>query len=255
MYFLWIILYSFIYMASEKVSLMLNVPHMVTAISMLLYWTVLFLFLYKKGQLETYGICLPRHKRMAEYATYIPLLLMPAINLAMLGRRLYFFGAGMSFEPGFVVWDFLLLLSCSFGEELLFRGFLLSMFIKQYKLGAFKSIVATSVIFSFLHVVNLCSGITLRYALVQGVCAAAVGFCFAVITFYRHSIIPSAVVHALINITSFSGYSRNTVSLGEGKTDLSDYQVVIYVISAVAYLVYGLWLYQRERLKIKGEKV
>lgn len=48
MIFIWLIIYGFIYRISERASFILDLPHIITVFTMLLYWAVLVGYLYKK---------------------------------------------------------------------------------------------------------------------------------------------------------------------------------------------------------------
>ena len=240
MIFIWLIIYGFIYRISERASFILNLPHIITVFTMLLYWAVLVGYLYKKEHLKMYGLCLPEHKRFSRYAACIPLLLFPIMNMLM-------------YEQNYIHdWGILLLLSASFGEEILFRGFLLSKLTEQYRKRPLYGIAVTSCLFAVMHMVNLYTGVTLRYAAVQTVCAGAMGVCFAVISYRDRSIIPSVILHSLINVTSPDPAGGS--QMGAGLLDLGDLQAAVFLIMSAIYFMYGIWLYRKEIKKVLWER-
>lgn len=240
MIFIWLIIYGFIYRISKRASFILDLPHIITVFTMLLYWAVLVGYLYKKEHLKMYGLCLPEHKRFSRYAACIPLLLFPIMNMLM-------------YEQNYIHdWGILLLLSASFGEEILFRGFLLSKLTEQYRKRPLYGIAVTSCLFAVMHMVNLYTGVTLRYAAVQTVCAGAMGFCFAVISYRDRSIIPSVILHSLINVTSPDPAGGS--QMGAGLLDLGDLQAAVFLIMSAIYLMYGIWLYRKEIKKVLWER-
>lgn len=212
---------------------------------MYLLWIIFILFVCRKGRLALYGICPPRHRTPPEYIVYIPTLLMPAINLCLTIRQPAndFSEAGRLVSPFLLIWNLLVTVCCSAGEELFFRGFLPSVLQRRYKVSFFNCTVITSFFFALMHIANLYSQVTLLYVLIQGLCAGAVGFCFAVIARSEHSILPCMIIHALINITSIS-----VPEISTGKTirlELSGFEAAAFSLSATVYLSYGIWLYRK----------
>lgn len=166
-----------------------------------------------------------------KYAIYIPLLLLPVINMA-------------AFKQSGLSWEMLLLVGASFGEEVFFRGFLLSGITKQYKVRMLRGILITSSLFALLHLANLYQGAPLRYTIIQVLCAGGMGGCFAVIAYRERSIIPCVIIHGLVNLTSSVVAVR----------DLTDAQTVVFAITAMLYGIYGIWLYQYDKRKVQQEK-
>lgn len=190
-------------------------------------------FFYDKEWLKNYGICFMRHRSLSEYTVFLPLFLMPAVNLAIYGIS-------------FSTLGILQMVFYSSVEEILYRGFLLSVFTRQYRINILPGIISTSLFFALMHMVNIYEGVTALYALVQGICAGAAGFCFAVLTCRERSIFPGAVIHSLINITSLGAAGQAVHRLESRRLDLSETHAAVFIIVAAVYLIYGIWIYRRE---------
>ena len=99
----------------------------------------------------------------------------------------------------------LLLIAClmvGFAEEYLFRGVLQALFLKKYGLrknGVFISILLTSLLFGFFHLLNLTKGDQVGQVLVQVTFATFIGFFFGVVLLKTNKLIPIAITHGLIN--------------------------------------------------------
>ena len=120
-------------------------------------------------------------------------------------------------------------------EELLFRGVLISYFKDTFKLNLVISIIISAVLFSALHLLN---GYTGNYLICQLFCAFTVGVCFGATYLYTGSIIPTVIVHSLINITSY---------MQTNETDLI--QTILYIAAGLLYLFIGLYYIRKIRYK------
>ena len=242
-----IILYSFIFIFSERASQYIARPHLVTVLLLFLFWAVVLGGLYNKKHLELFFICFPAHKNVLEYMIYVHLFLLPLINLIVFNREFYEKDVSnysgniwLEFETSRVS-EILLLIICAVGEEIFFRGILLSTLIKQFKI--LNCIIVVSLIFAFLHVSNFDVMGNFKYVLIQCLYAGVIGFCFAVITYRDRSIFLSVVIHVLMNISSFMLHEKNNFLYGIDEFDLLDFQIIISIILLIIYLFYGIWMY------------
>lgn len=247
--FVWIFLYGLIYIATERVSLLFEASHLIMIFAMSLYWIFFFVCVYKRGELRRYGICRPQHKGMTEYILYAWLLLMPFTNLTIAALSSSAIKINVENLPGILP-----MIYFGLGEEVLFRGGILSLLTKQYKTNVLKGTLITSLMFSAMHMINIYSSATVGYAVVQSICAAATGFCFGMITCREKSIIPCVMIHSLTNITSLAISNRNIIAGETKRFDLNRLEMTVFLVVAGIYMVYGIWLYKKKSQKITKEK-
>ena len=99
----------------------------------------------------------------------------------------------------------LLLTAClmvGFAEEFVFRGFLQSLFTKEYitkKKGVFLSVMWPALFFGGMHLVNLAKNDNIPEVIVQVIFATFIGFFFGALLLKTNKIIPLAITHGLIN--------------------------------------------------------
>lgn len=167
---------------------------------------------------------------MKKYIIYLPILLLPLLNLLLCEWK-------VSIKEIFIM------AGIAFSEEVFFRGFLLSKLTRNFQYCILRGILVSSLVFSGMHLVNLFSGASLDYVLMQCITAGSVGFCFAIIVYRERSIILCVLFHLLINLTGT-----------EVKTDLTKYQGLFYCAAAIFYVGYGIWMYQKKKLNRQGEK-
>lgn len=242
-----IMLYGIVYTLSEMLSESLGVLHIITVPSMLVYWCILIHSLKKHNLAKVYYICAPENKKVSHYFVYAPLLLMSMVNMILFFYK--FRTMNIVFENqnidiiSFLNWLLLTLLtiSCVVGEEAIFRGILLSALIKHYSVRKLNAILASSLFFAGMHIVNIFSGESIRYTLVQALNAGATGFCLAVVCCLENSVIPGIVIHSLINLSS--------LRIDEWEAACLDYE--IFVILPFAYALYGWYLYRKGKDKKK----
>ncbi len=175
------------------------------------------------------------------YSIYIPLLLLGAVNLMLYGARLSVEG---------ILW----MAGYAFVEEALYRGFLLSALTGKYEARILPGAVLSSLLFALMHMVNIYAGATVLYVTVQGLCALAAGLCFAVVACRERSIVLCVALHAFINITSLGAEEQIVAGNMQGGADLSPREAVIFTVTAILYLIYGIWLYWRGELQKKEEE-
>lgn len=211
MWFIWLMLYGLICILARDIFFRI--------LLIALYWGVLFVVLHKKNKLKTYGICLPKVSKFSDCMIYIPFLLLIIINLVC------------NKEEICLNWTALWMGYSAFGEEFLFRGFLLSNFTSQYKKNILKGSIWTSCLFTGAHVVNMYSGFSLEYVITQCIYAGTLGFCLAVLVCIKQSVIPTIIIHLLINITA-----KNEI-----KTE-----PLLFSVIGLLYFIYGIWLYSKK---------
>ena len=172
-------------------------------------------------------------KKYLDKSIWPSLLLLPLANMG-----LFFFLSGntASFANNDVftiVKQIVLLMFVAVAEELFFRGLLLRELIFGFQVKPRLSGTIVSAIFGVLHLMNVFSYANLTYAIVQGLCAFAVGFDLAAIYYRFKSVVPCILVHALINITS--------IGLGDGteKLALTNVEVGLLLFVAVLYFVHA----------------
>lgn len=243
----WVMLYGLIYQISEEISGITGIHHSITILSMFIYWTALFCYLNKRGYAKIYNICFPKYKKLSRYIVYIPLILMPVFNVIVYVHRCFGMGTDTKMQNVSILSAFNLLISflmtmnCAVGEEVLFRGVLLVIFIRRYKMRVLGAIVSTSLIFAGMHVCNIFVEGNWYYVLIQMINACLVGFCLAVVSIRENSIALSIIVHFMFNISSMSIESGDVVSGGYA---LSGVDLKIFMIQPMIYAMYGIWLYQ-----------
>ena len=207
---------------------------------MFIYWMVLFRYLNKNSYAEKYYICIPRNTKRLGCSIYLPLLLMAVVNVIIFINKYCNSGTNINkqdihmLDVYNMLTIFLLTISSVIGEEVIFRGILLSEFCRYCK--TWSAVVSTSFIFACMHIVNFFSGEALAYTLIQILNAGAIGFCMAVVSLQQHSIFYGIVIHSVINISSL--FMDNTFFL-------SDLNWKIFLILPMLYIIYGIYLYQK----------
>ena len=97
---------------------------------------------------------------------------------------------------------FLACLTVGFAEEFLFRGVVLSFFLKKYharKNGILLSTLYSAIIFGSFHFLNLTKNDNVVAVIIQVVFATFIGFFFGALVLKTNKIVPVAITHGLIN--------------------------------------------------------
>lgn len=245
--------YGLIYFISEKISILLGINHVVTVFVMLFYWSIFFGVLYKNGNAEIYSVNIPKNK-LLKSIIYVPLLLMPIINIVIFISRYCNLEIGIKLSS-MIVLDcsitILTTLSSVIWEEVSFRGMLPVILTKWYKMTELQSAIIASVVFAAMHILNLFSGEALFDVIVQMLNAGAVGFCLAIISIREYSIFPCIVIHSLINISSLFIEWGEELAVVSDRGFLSDFEFEVFWVLPILYVLYGICLCMKG---IDGEK-
>lgn len=127
-------------------------------------------------------------------------------------------------------------------EEVLFRGFLLSRFLKS---GQRMAILSAAFVFGMFHFVNLSQISDWKYVFFQSVCACIVGIYYNEITLKYNSLLPGIAAHFLVNVTGMHG-SLPVADLNS---------TVGYGLCMVLYIITEVIFYRKIKvIKIKDEE-
>ena len=196
-----LILYSLINFLSQRQG-----NGIFSTVLLLLFWATVFVFLKAKCRLKEYGIALSRVKDKSAFLLIVLVLIVIISNIAFMFRNN---NSGLTyFSRESFIFDLTALLSCAFGEELFFRGILLSFFRKK-GIKPVINIVGVSALFAVSHIINLLSGFEISYVLIQLLFSFSVGLCLTAVSYYTNSIVITFVLHSLINITAVNDVSFN----------------------------------------------
>jgi len=183
----WIGVYIVAFGFADRLSELLGIEKIVTAIVSLAMMLGLYIWVLKNDLAERYGFC--RLKRDArEYLHFIPLLLLVSVNLWW-GVQFRF----TALETALYVFS---MLCVGFLEELIFRGFLFKALIKD---DLKQAIIISSVTFGIGHIVNLLNGAEFVPTMLQVCYAIAAGFLFTYIFYTSGSLWPCILAHSGIN--------------------------------------------------------
>ncbi len=213
--FLWVLGYGALFAISELISNLINIPHCITAFTVLVYAVALIVFIElkrKKRYLFGYGIKI----KPKELLYFLPLLILPAVNLIVL-------------KNSFDAFTIILFAGVCVVEEVFFRNFLF--FILNARLGKITGALISSLIFALFHTVNLLNGFDFLFVALQILSSFAIGVCFSGLTIKLKSLLPCTVAHFLINLTGVGIAKVATV-----------WWCVILIGCSLIYLFYGLAL-------------
>ena len=183
----WIGIYVLSFSLSDSLSARLGTEKLVTAIVGLGLTVGLFVWTCKQGLGRKMGL-IPPEADPKQLLYYIPLLLIPTVNL--------WFGAHMNLSFLEICLYVFSMLCVAFLEELIFRGFLFKALCGENLKTA---IIVSSVTFGVGHIVNLLNGAELVSTLMQIVYAVAIGFTFTYLFLVCGSIWPCILCHGAIN--------------------------------------------------------
>lgn len=241
-FILWIMLYGITVTLSETLSAVMKMHHFLTVPVMLAYWFALFRYLYKHNYLEACCICPLQNVGKLNYMVYAPLLLAALFNVFVFVSSCRTTHIRIDLQRLSILsilnWltEIFIIVSCVVGEELVFRGVLLSVLMKHYTIRSLSAISISSVIFAGMHIFNIFSGGAILYTLAQVLNAWAVGFCLGVVCCLEHSIIPCIVIHSLINISA--------LLIEEPEASVSrTIEFKMFIVLPSVYVLYGCYLY------------
>ena len=159
----------------------------------------------------------------------VPLYLIPA------GIALLSFAEGIpELTWGIVVYFLIVALIIGFSEETFFRGLMLQSLVP---LGVFRSVLLSSALFAFPHLLNALSGAwDPAFTLADSFAAFGIGVAFAAILFRTGSIWPVIGIHAL---TDFTALLSNGTLLVSAQSPL---QLAAVAGAGLLALAYGLFL-------------
>ena len=157
--------------------------------STVFYWFLLFLHLRKRKLLSEYGFRLSRLHRARSAGA---LLIIPILQCLLYGL------------PIFSVKERLVILLATLAEEVGFRILLPKIMAEYIHCSVKKSIFISSIAFGLFHGVNLLSGAAVPYVLLQMLYAFFAGLAFCAMVQKTKSVLPSVILHTLINWTAGS---------------------------------------------------
>lgn len=189
MFWLWLLLYGLLFAVPR--ALIPAAAPLLTPALLAVYWAVLLRYLRTRGRLRSYGLCRGRGLTARDALLSLPVLLFAALNIAFGGAR-----------PGIA--EAVYLLFAVFGEEVLFRGVLPTVWGE--KLGAAGAAAASAALFALLHLGSAIGG-SVSAAAVQALCAFGAGLLLTAVRARTGSIALPLLAHALINLTGSGAVS------------------------------------------------
>lgn len=152
------------------------------------------------------------------YLYFIPLLLISLVNLIN--------GININNTKEEIIFHILTMINVGFLEEIIFRGFLFKMMLKE---NTKKAIIVSALTFGIGHIVNLLNGSSLVPTLIQICYAISLGYLFVIIFYKSSSLWPCIITHSLINSLSIFNINNN----------ISLYLVpIILTIIPILYVIY-----------------
>ena len=128
---------------------------------------------------------------MKKYLYFVPLLLLISVNL--------WNGFNITLPINEILLYMIAMLFIGFLEEVIFRGFLFKMMLKDNEKLA---ILVTSITFGIGHIINLLNGAEVLTTILQIIYAISVGYLFAIIVVKTKSIWPCVITHSFVNALS-----------------------------------------------------
>ena len=170
---------------------------------------------------------LTRIKNTKKYLYFIPLLLIPTVNL--------WNGININNTNQEILFHIVNMLNVGFIEEIIFRGFLFKMMEKS---NVKTAIIVSSLTFGVGHIINLLNGAEFIQTIIQIGYATAIGYLFVIIFYKSKSLIPCIITHSLTNSLSIFNVDNN----------ISLYIAPIFLI--IIPTIYAMYINN----KVKGEK-
>lgn len=163
-----------------------SIPTVVVNILLTLFICIFIKFM----KLNEY-LCLNKVKDSKKYLYFFPLILIISVNL--------WNGINLSLSIKEIILYILAMIFIGFLEEIIFRGFLLQMMLKDNEKVA---IIVTSLTFGIGHIINLLNGAEVLSTVLQIIYAVSIGYLFAIIVIKSKSIWPCIVTHSMVNALS-----------------------------------------------------
>lgn len=160
-----------------------------SAIINTIFSVVLILLIIGLKRTSYYG--LTKVSDLKRYLYFIPLLLIPSVNL--------WGGIHVNNTSGELLFHIITMINVGFIEEIIFRGLLFKMMEKD---NLKRAMIVSAITFGIGHIVNLLNGADVISTLLQICYAAAIGFLFVIIFYKSKSLVPCIITHSLINSLS-----------------------------------------------------
>lgn len=152
--------------------------------------------------------------------------------------------------PTRIILYILLYLSTGLFEELLCRGFALTVMLEKWgmtKMGSYWAVILSSALFGCFHFIHFLLGhMSLVAAIAQATYGMFIGVFMCAIFIRNKSIYPAIILHGLIDIVG----DLRTIAVGGGINKsyitMDFLSAVICVIIVLPLFIYGLWILRKE---------
>ena len=217
-----IIIYLFVITIASYISNVIGIPYLINAIVEILFVVISVLILKRKKLILKYGLCVINPINYKKLLYFIPLVIMPILNLI--------FGVYMNYSIQEIVLIIITMIGASFMEEILFRSHL----VRNYEpFGKGYAIVLSSMIFSMFHLLNLTSSANVLLTIIQLLSAFFIGLLFSSILIKTNTVIPCFICHSMINVSNiFMNQKISSINM-----------LIIYSINILISLAYTIYIH------------
>lgn len=187
----WVSLYLVVFVRLPSVlSGLIGVPHFFNAVAEALFAAIVVACLRKRGLLSYYGFTSLKELDYRNLLYLVPMAALLAVTVS-LGPA----DDGCPWQQTLlmVVW----MAGLGFSEEVLLRGFVLRALMRNSEGFA---VVASSVAFGLLHLVNLIGGADLVVTLLQVAYATCMGLMLSTFVCRTDNIIPCVLLHSSLDV-------------------------------------------------------
>lgn len=209
MVIIWLVVYSILFNFFKENLLFL---------CLILYSGLLYLYLYKSGKLIEYRLRLIDRNKLKYIGYLLPFIILPFLNI--INGKIILISENLN---GCVIG---ITIITAIMEELFFRGWLRTRIRERY------SLLLTSSVFGICHIISDVGRVDILYIIEHIIFAVCFGVIFFIISAFFDSLIPSAVLHILININAF-GEKESSCKYG-----------VLLITIAVIYMVYSIIVFK-----------
>ena len=161
---------------------------------------------------------------------YFYLLIVPA--LPMIGNA---FGHYSNLDAHLYFYYLLLTIMVGFVEEGIYRGLMLQVLLTK---GVWMAVIATSVLFSLTHCMNLMSGIPWEWVLQSLVFAFVLGFGWAAFAIRTKTIWPLMLLHCIVDYLKLIQTEDLIKFMQSNKPGMET--AIGTVIVAIVFIIYGV---------------